>query len=247
MHRSRLLFAGVALVAIVVGGFFIGRAIKGGPARAQDPAVQADGPAHGSPPPGDSTPVPGATPDKSLPDWYIPYLNQERNEPKFQGQLNGITLGVSDGPTPSCTKTIAAADWEPSIAGTPFDLHFDSLPKRLNLHAVPQVGVCGDDGRTMWIIARFEVSAGDGVSGSTGVVQISRWESVRWYPQKFLATKVSAGTVAGRPAVFADVGTSGIGQTAVFVVDDEIHGSTMVLSSNVSLDYLKTIAEALYK
>lgn len=96
----------------------------------------------------------------------------------------------------------------------------------------------------MWVIARLEVAGGPGVNGGLGVVQVSRWEAVRWARQEFPADKVTSGAIAGRPAVFADVGRSGI--AAVIVVDEETGGSTMVVSSNVSLEYLKTIAEALY-
>lgn len=47
--------------------------------------------------------------------------------------------------------------------------------------------------------------------------------------------------------LLADVGLSGFGQTAVFVIDDEIGGSTVLLSTGVSLDCLMTIAEEMYR
>jgi hypothetical protein len=162
----------------------------------------------------------------------------------FRGEINGIQLGVPDGPLPQCGQTMIDPDWEAATAGTPFDLNVPRWPERVSVFGLPQLGRCEDDGRVMWVIARLEVAGGPGVNGGLGVVQVSRWEAVRWAQQEFPADKVTSGTIAGRPAVFADVGRSGI--AAVIVVDDETGGSTTVMSSNVGLEYLKTIAEALY-
>lgn len=162
----------------------------------------------------------------------------------FHGEVNGIQLGVPDGPLPACERTTIDPEWEAATANTPFDLQVTRWPERVSVFGLPQVGRCADDGRVMWVIARLEVAGGPGVNGGLGVVQVSRWEAVRWARQEFPADKVTSDAIAGRPAVFADVGRSGI--AAVIVVDEETSGSTMVVSSNVSLEYLKTIAEALY-
>lgn len=236
-------------VLIAVAGFLAARTFVGSPAGADDPVNQIDTQPGDSPvfPIPEGTPVPGATPDKTRPDWYVPYWEAEQAAPRFRGNINGIELGVSSGPTPLCGQTQIRPDSDELTAGTPFDINIGSLSARIRVYGLPDVGQCVDDGRIMWIIANLEVTEGPGVSGTVGVVQVSRWEAVRWYPQKFLADRVTAGTIAGRPAAFADVGQSGIGQTAVFVIDVEIGGSTMLLSSNVSLEYLKAIAEELYK
>lgn len=246
------LIAAFALAAITIAGFAVGRGLTGSTAEADDPASTLNeggsdgGPAAPARDPG-STPIPGATPDRSQPEWYVPYLNQEQAAPKFRGELNGIELGATAGPLPQCGRTQIEPGWEDAISGTPFDLHLDRLPPRLSLFGTPSVGRCGDDGRVIWVIARLEVAPGPEVNGPAGVVQISRWETVRWYSQRFLADRVTAGEVAGRPAVFADLGLSGFGQTAVFVIDDEIGGSTMLLSTDVSLDYLKMLAEEMHR
>lgn len=39
-----------------------------------------------------ATPIPGVMPDTSLANWHIPYVNQERDKPKFTGVLNGISV-----------------------------------------------------------------------------------------------------------------------------------------------------------
>ena len=238
----------VALASIGIAGLLVGRALSEPTARADDPNLQVDQNRGQPPPPGpDSTPIPGATPDKTVPDWYVPYLNQEKAAPKFHGEISGIQLGVASGPTPSCAKSQIEPDWQTATFGTPFDLNLKALPDRVSLWGEPRVGRCGDDGRVMWAMAILQVASGPFVSGMGGSVQVGRWESVRWASQEFLADRVTAGTIAGRPAVFADVGLSGFGQAAVFVLDKEIDGSTMVISSNVSLDYLKVIAEGLYR
>jgi hypothetical protein len=155
----------------------------------------------------------------------------------FRGLINGIRLGASSGPLPECEESATPADWEMALYGTFYDVRAVTLPARLA--GAARVGVCADDGRVIWVIGQYEV-------GSNGSVQISRWENVRWYPQEFVEDSVSAGTIAARPAVFADAGPSGAGQTAVFVVDEENGGSTALLSSDVPLHSLKAIAEALY-
>ncbi len=188
-----------------------------------------------------------ATPDKTVSDWYVPYFNQEKVAPRFHGEINGIQLGVQSGPTPACARPEIEPDWLKAITGTPFALNLVALPEGVALWGLPEVGRCADDGRVMWIIARFSVAPGPGINGTSGLVQVSRWEGVRWYSQEFLAEKVAAGSIASRPAAFADVGLSGFGQAGVFVQDREIDGSTMLLSTNVSLGYLKIIAEALYR
>lgn len=240
----------VLLIAAASSGVVLGRSLKGTGVRAGLPGSdvsQLEPHATGTPPSPDSTPVSGATPDRSQPDWYIPYLNQERSQPRFQGQIEGIELGATSGPLPDCVNPRPEPDWLGATQGTAFDLHLANLPSRVKLKGLPEVGRCSDDGRVMWTVAQFEVAPGDGVNGVTGVVQISRWEVVRWYRQQFLADRITSSKVGGRAAVFADVGTSTIGQRAVFVVDPEIRGSTMIISSNVDLAYLKTIAEALYR
>jgi hypothetical protein len=54
--------------------------------------------------------------------------------------------------------------------------------------------------------------------------------------------------VASRPAVFADM-EDGVshGQVGVIVLDDEIAGSTMLLSSNTILARVISVAELLYR
>jgi hypothetical protein len=218
----------VCLIALLVAGFILGRNLR-------DSDVQADDPLTADQPTVELTP-----------DWFAPTLEAELVAERFQGKINGITLGVEDGPVPQCSVTDIQSD--PSLlAGTPFDLGLSRLPAGVTLQTSPRIGVCADDGRVMWVIAQLEISPRPGVNGDAGQVQVSRWEQVQWYRQQFLADRVEAGTLSDRPAVLADRGASGFGSAAVFVVDEEIDGSTMLISTNVDLGLLVEIAEEVYR
>ncbi|MCA9821983.1 MAG: hypothetical protein KC482_03010 [Dehalococcoidia bacterium] len=232
MHVRRLspirLFGVVCLLALLVTGFVLGRNLRDSDVRAVDP-LTADSPTV-----------------QLTPEWFAPTLEAELVGEHFEGKINGITLGVDDGPVPDCSKTDVQPD--PSLLdGTPFDLGLDRLPAGITLQTSPRIGVCADDGRVMWVIAQLEVSPRPGVNGDAGQVQVSRWENVQWYRQQFLADRVEADTLSDRPAVLADRGASGFGSAAVFVVDEEIDGSTMLISTNVNLDILVEIAEEVYR
>ena len=186
-----------------------------------------------------STPAPGSI-GLNTPVATVVVATQPTETAMFSGAINGIQLGLAAGPTPVCARSVEAPDWHVATAATPFDIGLDRLPQGVMLRGTPRVGQCSEDGRIMWVVAQLETANG-------GVVQVSRWESVRWYSQQFPADGVAAGSVASRPAVFAEAGRERGTQTAVIVRDDEIHGSTMLLSSNVSLADLRALAEQFYR
>ena len=93
----------IALAASVVGilgtaGFIVGRWAASNSASA-DPLVPADqgGSLNQAPPGPNETPIPGSTPDRTRPYWYVPYENQDRLAPKFHGTINGIEVGRASG------------------------------------------------------------------------------------------------------------------------------------------------------
>lgn len=237
---SRPIVPILALAAFVlaVAGLLAGRATFG-----TSPELASRDRAATSEPTASQFPTPTSTldpvADRSRFGWEVPYLEYDRQAPKFHGEINGLQLGVRSGPLPSCANPLADPDWKLAATGTPFDLHLEALPAGVSVWGEPRIGRCADDGRILWIETLFEVRGG-------GLVQVSRGTGVRWYGQEFVAERVTTGTIASRPAVFADVGPSRIGQTAVVVVDEEIAGSTMIISSNVNLADLKTIARAMY-
>jgi hypothetical protein len=213
----------VLLLAVTIAGFVVVLRLVGPESRAGDANTHLND----QPTRGGVSPAPGSTP---LP----------RGTTTFHGEINGISLGVTGGSLPHCNRTVAEPDWPQAVRGTPFDLHFDALPPGVTLQDPPRVGRCADDGRIIWIIANLEVAHAD-------LVQVSRWEAVRWYPQEFLADSIMPTTIAGRPGIAAGGGAAGSGPTGVFVRDDEIEGSTALLSSDVRLDDLQAIAEAIYR
>jgi hypothetical protein len=229
--RSRIAVTLFGLTMLALAGFVVGREMASSSAEADDP-IPVDNP---------------QVPAERTPEWYVPYLEDEIAANKFHGEINGIELGTEEGPLPDCAQTEIRIDSTAMLTSTPYDLNLDKLPTRISLQVPPRVGVCADDGRVIWVIAQLEVAPGPGVNGDVGVVQLSRWENVRWYRQEFLEDRVNIGVVAGRPAVLADRGLSGFGAAAVFVVDDETSGSTMLISTNVDLDLLAVIMEAIYR
>ncbi len=250
-RNSRIAVVFIAVLALGAGGFVAGRHLASAPAEAGNPASPLDlGTISGSdatPPGPDVTPVPGSTPDTTKPFWFIPYANAERDAPKFHGTLNGIEFGAQSGALPACAKPATPDDWKKAVAGTFYDLKLDSLPDGVEPREFARVGKCADDGRPIWIIAEVHLEGITGVNNGGGSIQISRWEAVRWYPQEFPPERFSTGTIAGRPAVFADSFLPVIGVAAVVVSDAENGGSTMLLGNAVSVDVLKQVAEALYK
>jgi hypothetical protein len=218
-----------AAILLLVSGFVAGRILVDSSAQADDPLTQDAG-------------VEG----KRTPDWFAPLLEEEQAAQRFRGTINGLELGASDGPLPDCAAADIRSDTS-LLRGTDFDLGLDALPAGVRLQAAPRIGVCRDDGRVIWIIVQLEVLAGPAVNGEVGLIQVSRWENVRWYRQTFLADRVTPRTIAGRPAVFAGRGDSGFGEAAVIVLDEEIHGSTMLISTNVELDYMASLADEIYR
>ena len=224
----RLLGEVTILALLLAAGFAIGRNLTDAPVQADDP-LTADSAA-----------------SERTPEWYAPDLEAELAADRFQGEINGITLGVDEGPLPVCNRTELQTDTS-LLVGTPFDLGLDRLPQGIVLQASPRIGVCAADGRVIWVIAQLAISPRPGVNGDSGVVQVSRWEHVRWYRQRFLADGVDAGTINGRLAVLADRGASGFGEAAVIVLDQNIDGSTMLISTNVDLDVLVELAREVYR
>lgn len=218
----------LGLTGLLVMGFVAGRALTNSIADADDPGTVD-------------------TRDRAAaPDALEATLEAEGAAAPFRGEINGITLGASDGPLPLCSDH--TIKYDPTILeGTKFDLHLDAFHERVTVLDGVRIGVCGDDGRIMWVVARAEVAAGNGVNGDAGLLQISRWESVRWYEQEFLEDRVVAGEVGGLPAVLADRGDSGFGNAAVIVVDANIDGSTMLISTNVDIGLLTEIAGGIYR
>jgi len=211
-----------------------------GAASAEPPtSIDTPNPRGNQVPPGpDETPIPGATPDRTQPFWYVPYENQDRLAPKFHGTVNGIEVGRASGPAPTCPGASIRPDFN-LIVGTPFELQLGAFPEGVTLSGPPRIAQC-PDGHLIWLTFDLLVSGG-------GDITVWRWADVRWIPQEAPAERWSAGTVAGRPAALLRPLLEHLGQSAVVVVDDETNGSTTLLGSSIGLKFLQQVAEALYR
>lgn len=250
---ARKKIIGLALIAALVGaGFVSGRtagplaSFAGGADQNPVDLGTPSGPV--LPPTADETPVPGATPDTTKPFWFIPYENQDRLAPRLHTTINGIEIGVTaDGPGWGCTKLAPYIGWKQETAGTPFEVNLAALPAGVKLVGEPRFGKCAD-GRLLWLDLTLEASpALTGVNAGGGEIFVSRASSIRWWTQQAPAARWSAGEVAGRPAAILAPILPNLGQAGVFVLDAETNGSTRIISSSASLEFVRSIAEAIYK
>lgn len=250
---ARRTIVGLAVVAALVAvGFVSGRtagplaSFAGGPD--QNPVDQGTPSGPVLPPTADETPVPGATPDTTKPFWFIPYENQDRQAPKLQTTINGIEVGAAGGTDWQCPKPwTGKIDWRKETAGTAFEVNLAALPVGVKLTGEPRLAKCSD-GRLLWFELALEASPGlTGVNTGGGEIFVSRVSGIRWWTQQAPAARWSAGEVAGRPAAILAPIVPNLGQAGVFVLDAETGGSTRIMSSSASLEFVRSIAEAIYK
>lgn len=259
MHRPRTRRLRVSLLlgatAVLFGvGFVGGQALDAERLWAQgdepEPAATAEGEGDSWEFPGpEVTPEPGATPDTTKPFWYIPYENAERMKPKVQGELNGITVGVTDGPSLDCGfgGHLFGEEALAATKGTPFEINFDQLPDGVKpMVETAEVFLC-EDGSPHWL----NIDLDQRTLGSTRFhISIARWWGLTLWVDSGSAERWSTGTVAGRNAVFLDQIIPGrLGDASVIVLDPEIEGSTRIRdgSGTTPLSLLKQIAEAIYR
>jgi hypothetical protein len=87
--RRRAAAAVVVATAVVwAAAFFAGRALQG-----DDATRFASADSESTTPADENTPVPGATPDTSKPDWDLPYRTVDAALPRYEQSVNGITIG----------------------------------------------------------------------------------------------------------------------------------------------------------
>jgi hypothetical protein len=228
----------VGAVLLFGVGYAGGRALDADRIWAGDEASKA------TPPAEDATPEPGATPDTSEPFWYVPYENAEREKPDFSGELNGITVGVEDGPLPSCDSQHLTGELAiDAVAGTDIAFELQGLPGELSVMPESAEAMLCDDGPPRWFAVEF--TAGEGAA-----VRITRMREVTWWREWGSEERWSTGTVANHDAVFKDQLVTGkLGDAAVIVLDPEIAGSTRIKSRSPqwTLEFITAVAEEMYR
>ena len=162
--------------------------------------------------------------------------------------INGIEVGATEGTAWQCSAlTTEVVDWKRDTAGTAFEVNLGELPERVRLIGEPRLGKCAD-GRLLWFELTLFVDPGlAGVNSGGAEITVSRVSSVRWWTQQSPAPRWSVGEVAGRAAAILTPVRPTFELAGVFIVDNETNGSTRIISTTASVDFVRTVAEALYK
>lgn len=231
----------VAIVAVVITGsaFAIVRSMhEGSEVRAQPPPDPKAGL--------DTTPVPGITPDKSQPGWYVPYLNADRGKPQFVGKLAGIDIRPFDASVPvedagGCPPGTAQLRERvgDELNNDPLGIRLGALVKATAPTEHPKALEC--DGRLVTVDQHFNVLSADGSGTVTGSLKVFR-SSVGhrfWLPAP--EDRWATAVVAGRQAATLKPVIGTVGTSAVILNDGR--GYTAVLGEGVTLQFLQRAAE----
>ena len=217
-----MLSAASVIGILLLAAFAVGRGDGGRDVNPAEPRGQTAPPEPS--PAAESTPPSGATAAANTP---------------LRAIINGIEVGVTeDGPGWGCAKLAPYIGWKQETAGTPFEVNLAALPAGVKLVGEPRFGKCAD-GRLLWLDLTLEANG--------GLIYVSRSSSGRWWRQQAPAARWSAGEVAGRPAAILAPILPNLGEAGVFVLDAETDGSTRIISSSASLEFVRSIAEAIYK
>ena len=218
-----MLSAASVIGILLLAAFAVGRGDGGRDVNPAEPGGQTAPPEPS--PTAESTPPSGATAAANTP---------------LRAIINGIEVGVTeDGPGWGCAKLAPYIDWKQETAGTPFEVNLAALPVGVKLVGEPRFGKCAD-GRLLWLDLTLDTGGG-------GQIYVSRSSSGRWWRQRAPSARWSAGEVAGRPAAILAPILPNLGEAGVFVLDAETDGSTRIISSSASLEFIRIVAEAIYK
>lgn len=247
--KTRLLLAVTSLLVVGTASFLIGRQLSDrGRATAQDvPAAVA------SPVSDAATPVPGSTPDRSLPNWYVPYLNQDRELPKFSGTINGILIGdaarTATGPSACATTPSVLVGDEATTALLTTEL---AIPQTSLSGVKPSAAVvvttCA--GQVVAVEQHFDALAGaPGVNSGGAAVTITRNRGGTGTNLQAPAGRWTAGTVSGHPAVLLAPVIDTVGTSAVVIAFESGSNSdlTLLQGAGVMSQFLAGLAEELFQ
>jgi DNA-binding CsgD family transcriptional regulator len=199
----------------------------------------------GEPPGPDVTPIPGATPDTSQPWWYVPYLNADRDKPRFDGTLAGIRIGPNVDPGSSCEGGVTSMGTVSDTTGTRFDLELPYQPPQTTRQPGSEyVMLC--DGQVVSSEADYTVAADSTGSPFGGSLKVYRHVGDPIASLSIASERWRAGTIATRPAAIAEpiLPDIGLGESAVVVYGDGV--LTEVHADGIPMDELMKVAESLF-
>ena len=176
------------------------------------------------------------------PPWYVPYLEEERKAPVFDGELNGLRIGPSVNPRGLCTPgEVRHAPMDVAV-GTPMEIQPQYLPPESNQYE-SVTSVCGD--RVIGVFREYAI-APDSARFGGGRVSIARRTGGHEVPLQQAASRASAVSIMGRPAVaFRPLTPEGWGSSALVIA--EPWGTTTLQAFGLPAEELQKIAEGLYR
>jgi hypothetical protein len=241
--RRRLigLVAAIAVLGTGFGTFLIARELHSDPdASAQAPVPQpADG----------STPIAGATPDRSQPNWYVPYLNVDQQKPRFTGLIAGVEIRqLSTSDVRSDPGRCSDGEKPDSLGGSDARASLDraglGMPELSLINAVPKGDptalICA--GAARMGEQDFRIGGGSyGTPADGGMVSITRTAVGNAYYVGGPSDRWSERIVEGHKVAVLEPVIDTIGNSAVLFLNGS-GGLTALVGTNVTTDLLLRIA-----
>lgn len=191
-------------------------------------------------PAGSEAPRVGQTPPAGAP-WYEAYLEEERRAPVFDGELNGIRIGPSVVPSGPCRLGESREVAGDAATGTAVEIRPAYLPPQTS-EVGSSASVCA--GQTAVAVREYVLAPHPEGAPSGGRVTIVRRLGSHEVPLQQAATRASAATVLGRPAVaFRPLTPEGWGPSALVIA--EPWGTTTLQATGLPAAELERIAEGL--
>lgn len=253
VRRERLMWAGAVGVVAVVSftSFLLTRGLTDEDAAKAEPQLE---PRPTEQLPGyDETPIPGATPDKSDPNWWVPYWNEDRDRPNFVGEIAGVQIGTPPGndvdgvcasrPVTLLYGDVAAEKWKAS----PVSVNLKAIPDWATLNMPQEFTVCADGSlNSSQTVLRVDDPTGKCERGC-GAITIFRTAGAVRSPATATVPLWSEGIVAGHPAAIARPPAANIGNSWVAIRDEETGVLTTLWGQGLYVETLLEIAEAVMK
>jgi hypothetical protein len=219
--------------------------------RSSDTVTRAQG--EPTPPGTDVTPAPGTTPDTSEPLWYVPYLNQERDRPKFEGTMAGVAISRTPPQPngfricPSGLEQVAAVDSiESARNASAVRVDDRALPDYLTSTQIPEVWLCqGNIVDVSWVFAIAPGTPGADAGGGTATIIRTKGRTTaaiagsteRW------AERPIGSRAGATMAPVLEVGDHVLGQCAALSLDPMTGVLTQVIANGGTTDLCTSIAQ----